>query len=273
MFVVDREKCIACKQCIKDCPTTDIYLKEGKAHIKNENCIKCGHCLAICPTKAISTDNYDMNEVIEYNKETFTIPSENLLNFIKFRRSVRRFKEIPVEKEKLEQIIEAGRFTQTSRNIQDVSYIVVTDKLQELSELSYEILKKKGEYILKNMTPEKIHLKRYAMLWTQMYSDYNGDKKKHDRLFCNAPAAIIVTATEPFNGALASSNMELMVDSLGLGTFFNGFFKVAAADSQEILDFLNIKDGKEIVSCLAIGYPDVKYKRTVPRGKADITWI
>ena len=67
--------------------------------------------------------------------------------------------------------------------------------------------------------------------------------------------------------------MELMVDSLGLGTFFNGFFKVAAADSQEILDFLNIKDGKEIVSCLAIGYPDVKYKRTVPRGKADITWI
>ncbi|MBE6050455.1 MAG: 4Fe-4S dicluster domain-containing protein [Clostridium sp.] len=274
MFNVDREKCIACQQCIKDCPATDIYLKEGKAHIKNENCIKCGHCVAICPTKAISTDDYDMDEVIEYNKETFNIPSENLLNFIKFRRSVRRFKDIPVEKEKLEQIIEAGRFTQTSRNIQDVSYIVVTDdKLQELSDLSYEILKKKGEYILENMTPEKIHLKRYAMLWTQMYSAYKGDRKKHDRLFCNAPAAIIVTAKEPFNGALASSNMELMVDTLGLGTFFNGFFKVAAEDNKEIQDFLKIEDDKQIVSCLVIGYPDVRYKRTVPRGKANINWL
>ena len=36
MFKVDREICIACEQCIKDCPVNDIYLKEGKAHIKNE---------------------------------------------------------------------------------------------------------------------------------------------------------------------------------------------------------------------------------------------
>ena len=93
MFKVDREICIACEQCIKDCPVNDIYLKEGKAHIKNEACIKCGHCIAICPVKAVSTDDYDMNEVIEYNKEDFEISPDRLLNFIKFRRSVRRFKD------------------------------------------------------------------------------------------------------------------------------------------------------------------------------------
>ena len=69
MFNVNREKCVACTQCIKDCPVSDILLKDSKAYIKNESCIKCGHCIAICPTKAVSTNDYNMDDVIEYNKE------------------------------------------------------------------------------------------------------------------------------------------------------------------------------------------------------------
>ena len=156
---VDREKCIACKQCIKDCPVRVISLQEGKAYINNEGCIKCGHCIAVCPVEAVSTDDYDMSEVKPYDKETFTVESETLLNFIKFRRSVRRFKDMPVEKEKIQQIIEAGRFTQTSTNSQDVSYTVVTDKLPQLKELTYESLNQKGQYILANLTPETEYLK------------------------------------------------------------------------------------------------------------------
>ena len=45
MFIVDKEKCIACKQCINDCPVNDIILKDNKAHVKNESCIKYGHVL------------------------------------------------------------------------------------------------------------------------------------------------------------------------------------------------------------------------------------
>ena len=57
MFNVNKEKCIGCTKCIKDCPVSDIFLEENKANIKNQACIKCGHCIAICPTKAISTDD------------------------------------------------------------------------------------------------------------------------------------------------------------------------------------------------------------------------
>ena len=70
------------------------------------------YCSLSC--RSCFTDDYDMSEVKPYDKETFTVESETLLNFIKFRRSVRRFKDMPVEKEKIQQIIEAGRFTQTS---------------------------------------------------------------------------------------------------------------------------------------------------------------
>lgn len=273
MFKVDREICIACEQCIKDCPVNDIYLKEGKAHIKNEACIKCGHCIAICPVKAVSTDDYDMNEVIEYNKEDFEISPDRLLNFIKFRRSVRRFKDKEVEKEKIEKIIEAGRFTQTGTNSQDVSFTVLTKDLPKIKELTYEILNKKGQYILDNMNDNIKHLERYANLWTRMYVEHKKNPQNYDRLFLNAPLAIIVSAKSPLDGGLASSNMELMVDALGLGTYFNGFFQVAAEDNKEILDLLNIKDGKKLISCLVIGYPNVQYKRTVPRKEADVTWM
>lgn len=273
MFKVDREKCIACRQCIQDCPTRVISLKDGKADINNEGCIKCAHCVAVCPVDAVSTDDYNMSEVKPYNKETFTVEAENLLNFIKFRRSVRRFKNIPVEKEKLKQIIEAGRFTQTSTNSQDVSYTVVTDKLHELRELAYESLKKKGEAILANLTPETEHLKRYANMWIYSYNAYKQDPVANDKLFFNAPLVIMVTSPTPLNGGLASSNMELMTDALGLGTFFSGFLTHAAQGDKEILDLLGLKESRHIISCLVIGYPDVRYHRTVPRQDATVSWI
>lgn len=182
MFQVDRDLCIACMQCIKDCPAGVISLEEGKAEIHNDGCIKCGHCVAICPVAAVSTDDYDMDEVIPYDKETFSIEPERLLNFIKFRRSIRRFKKKEVEKEKIQQIIEAGRFTQTGINSQDVTYTVVTEKIDELKEMVFETLKKKGKAILANMTPETKYLERYARAWIYMYETHKEDPEKYDKV-------------------------------------------------------------------------------------------
>ena len=272
MFSVNKEKCIGCSQCVKDCPVSTISLVDNKAEINNERCFKCGHCIAICPVEAVSTDDYNMEDVIPYDNDSFTVEADNLLNFIKFRRSVRRFKDKEVEKEKIEKIIEAGRFAPTSTNSQDVSYTVLQKELPKIKALTYEILNKKGQYILENMNDNIKHLERYANLWTKMYEAHKLDPKANDRLFLNAPLAIVISAKTPLDGGLASANMELMVDSLGLGTYFNGFFQVAAQDNEELLNLLNIPKEKQLISCLVIGYPNVSYKRTVPREKADITW-
>ena len=101
MMKVDTEKCTGCGLCARDCFPGDIKMSSGKAKIRNITCFKCGHCIAVCPVNAITTDEYDMHEVKEYSKEKFDIDPENLLNFIKFRRSVRQFKSIDVAKDKL----------------------------------------------------------------------------------------------------------------------------------------------------------------------------
>ncbi|MCT4607506.1 MAG: nitroreductase family protein [Marinisporobacter sp.] len=273
MINIDKEKCIGCGKCVQDCISRHLEISEGKAKRKSLNCIKCGHCIAICPKDAVSIDEYDMEEVKNYNKEEFSINPDYLLNFIKFRRSVRQFENKEVEEEKICKIIESGRFTQTGINLQDVSYVVVREGLQELKAMTLETLNKIGENILHNLTPEIMPFKKYADMWIQMYQEYKKNPNGNDKLFFNAPAVIIVTANSTINGTLASSNMELMTNALGLGTFFSGFFVKAAQENKRIMEFLGVEKGKQIVTCMIVGYPKVKYLRTVPRKEAQVYWM
>ncbi|AFA47389.1 nitroreductase family protein [Acetobacterium woodii] len=273
MIKIDQEKCIGCGACVDDCFTRDLVIEEDKAKVLNQTCIKCGHCIAICPVNAVSITDYDMSEVKAYNAVDFDIEPEKLLNFIKFRRSVRQFTEKPIEKEKLEAIIEAGRFTPTGGNRQPVSFVVVQNELSELTRLALESLNNQGQAYLadKEKTPPLIAY--YAKRWLQMYEDYLKNPEKPTDLFFNAKTVMIVVSESPIDGGLAASSMELMTHAQKLGMYYSGFFVRAAANSQELRRFLGIaEDNKHVIACLVMGYPEVSYKRTVPRKKPSVSW-
>lgn len=266
-MIVNKETCIGCTLCKQDCIASDIEMIDGKSHIKNEKCIKCGHCIAICPVKAISSDDekyYSMSEVKEYNQEEFEIDSERLMNFMKYRRSNRLFKKDDIEEEKIIKIIEAGKFTQTGGNAQDVSYVIVKDKLQELRKIVLETLREESDRLLKDeSTPKQIQM--YCNMWIKMHEEFLANKDGEDKLFFKAPMVIIVKANSVVDGALAAGKMELMINSLGLGTYFSGFLLRAAKVNNKINEFLKVEDNEALVACMVIGYPRIKYKRTVPR--------
>jgi len=50
-----QHKCVACEECIYECPVEAIILssKTNKAFILDKKCINCGRCIDICPIKAI----------------------------------------------------------------------------------------------------------------------------------------------------------------------------------------------------------------------------
>ena len=271
MFNVNVDKCIGCTKCVNDCIVQDIEMINGKAHVKNESCIKCGHCVAVCPKEAVSTDEYNMEEVLDYNKETFSLDADNLLNFIKFRRSVRNFKKKDIEKEKLLKVLEAGRFTQTGSNAQDVQFIVIQDKIQELRKIVLEALDNSAKIMLENDSMSAYH--KYANMFIEMHSKFIENPNGEDRLFFKAPAIIITASNYAVNAALASTNMELMVNALGLGTYYSGFLAKAAESDKRINEFLGIEEGKTLSTCMIIGYPNVKYLRTAPRREANISWL
>jgi ferredoxin len=53
MFVVSREACRGCGDCLESCPSGAISLVDGLAAINQEECTACGTCVTSCPQEAI----------------------------------------------------------------------------------------------------------------------------------------------------------------------------------------------------------------------------
>lgn len=277
MININLEKCIGCGLCVKDCQCSDIKIIDGKVNPMYKSCLKCGHCIAICPQNAVTIDEYDMSEVLNYSKDAFSIEPEKVLNSIKYRRSIRQFLDKPVEKEKILKIIEAGRFTPSGGNRQPISFVVVQDKMSDLTKLTLDTLNDMAcSYEPNEDDPLDNQRKRYSVMWKMMYRQYN--KYGKDTLFFNAPALIIVLgdtnlSLNPFvDGGLAAANMQTMADAQNIGVCFNGFFKAASHDKR-IRELLNIKENKIVVTSLLLGYTNNKYYRTVPRKTAEVNWV
>lgn len=268
MIQIDQEKCISCGLCIKDCVSANIEIVSNKASIKRESCLMCGHCIAICPQRAVKMEEYPMADVKEYNKNDFSIEPERLLNFIKFRRSVRQFTKEPIEDEKLIKIIEAGRYTATGSNRQDVSYIVVRENLPKLRRLALEKLSE----ITLQQTQQNPGLVSLAQKWANMLESDKELPGKNDGLFYNAPVVMLLVSDSQADAALAASNMELMAVAQGLGVLYCGYFVRVVQGNEKINSFLGLDEAQEIRVCLVLGKPDVTYLRTVPRKPAIINW-
>ena len=54
--VIDREKCVGCKKCIRDLGCPALMMNDNKASVEESLCTGCGLCSQICPTSAISKE-------------------------------------------------------------------------------------------------------------------------------------------------------------------------------------------------------------------------
>ena len=272
MVKIDGSKCIVCESCIYDCFFKALSNEDNKIIVDENKGRNCGHCIAICPQNAVECVDLDMNEVKEYNKEEFYIEDEKILNFIKFRRSTRRFKDEKIKRQEIEKIIEAGRFTPTGGNSQGVSYIVVENKLKEITKLGLETLNNLGEDILSREIIDE-NLSRYANNWTTGYKKYLENPDDDTYLFFNSKTIVLLVSNSAVDAGLAASNMELMANAMGVGVCFSGYFVRAVNSNKEIRDVLGLEEGQKAQVCMIMGYPEIEYFRTVPRNKAKIRFI
>ena len=86
--------------------------------------------------------------------------------------------------------------------------------------------------------------------------------------FFHAPVVIVILAKEKTNGILAAQNMEFAAEANGLG-----FFTTTANISHKIRKALRVPKGKRIAATLVLGYPDVKFLRSVPRRQLDVIYL
>ncbi len=271
MYYVNQEICIGCGICVPDCPTKDIFLSDcGKAEVKNKRCLECGHCLAICPVNAVDCATAQPGEVLPFDEQSFYIDPDKLMNKIKFTRSVRSFKDEKLDDALIEKLIEAGRYTPTGTNSQEIFYLVVRKDLSELKDIVYEGISRYADKIQAKSDADK--RSRYLAIYKGLYKSYMRDKEKNDPIFFHAPVAVFVCSPEAVNASLAARSIELTAATMGLGACYLGFGVYGLSEMPEAMKAYGIPEGYLPQACLILGHPNVEYKRTVPRNPAQISW-
>lgn len=256
---IDSSLCIGCGACVSDCSSRVLALADGKA-VYGGKCLECGHCVAICPTKAVSMPLFDMSDVKDYNPFSFDLSTENLLNAIKFRRSVRSFKPNKLSPDVIEMMLQAGHYAPTSKNTQATGFIVIQQDLQAFKKLFWDELPQIIERLKAQDSPTSAYERALV--------SYNTSGR--DGIFFDAPSVILILTENMWDGGLAAANIELMAVANGAGILHSGNLKRSIPQSDALIKWLGI-ERRTIACCLLAGYPVRKYYRTAPRRKTEFT--
>lgn len=158
----------------------------------------------------------------------------DVLEAIKARRSIRKYKKTPVPEEKLEKILDAGRLAPSARNSQPWKFIVLSD---------FQVKEKVAKLLA------------------------------FGEFLTAAPLGIAVVvdpvmSSHPVeDGSLAAYSMLLAAHSLGLG----GCWINPSHNEEDVKETLGIPRGERLISVISIGYPDEAPSKT-RRELMDITF-
>lgn len=174
-----------------------------------------------------------------------------MLDFIKSRRSTRKFKDKAVPEEMLTQVIEAGRYAPSGGNSQSTHFIVENKEL--LNELA--------ELVKQEFAKMEIEENTYKSLVNSITAS-----KRGNYVFHYNPAVLIITANKKDYGnnmvdcACALENMMLMANALDLGSVWINQLRwlnesaVIVARMKE----LGMADDERVYGALALGYADTE---------------
>lgn len=150
----------------------------------------------------------------------------SFLELAKKRYSVRDYKDMPVEKEKIYQILEAGRISPSAVNYQPWHFIVITDE---------SVKSKVAE------TYPRDWFSRVPVVIIVCGDHVTSWKRKDGKDHCDLDAAIAV------------DHMTLAAADIGLGTCW-----VCAFDAQRCHEILGLPENIEVIALMPLGYPTDK---------------
>ena len=147
---------------------------------------------------------------------------------IRKRYSCRSYMDKPVEREKLNILLEAARLAPSAKNTQDWRFVVITDK--------------QTRYKLVQTTNKPESFKNAGVIIV-------GCSNSKDVMTCGQAIAQI-------DVSIALEHICLQATELGLGTCWIGSFK-----TDQVRAILGIPDDIEIIELLVVGYPEDSWKK------------
>ena len=182
------------------------------------------------------------------------------------RRAVRKYKEQPVDRQILEQLIDAGRMAPSALNKQPWKFHILTNQ-EEIQRYSKEIaiaaikgivagVSKKGIGRFLKAGMRKIIKTGKDFLHFSHGSDF---LKAKDAIFHGAPVVILITSPKdnewaPLDIGMCAQNIMLAAKSLGLDSCPVGLAKFI--EQTKLYSKLNIPESDHVNLAIVLGYAD-----------------
>jgi nitroreductase len=168
----------------------------------------------------------------------------DVLEAIRKRRSIRRYKNTPVDDKELQTVLESAHWAPSWGNLQCWRFIVVRDPKIK-AEISDTLMKVKidNEWV-ENAAARAIE---QAPILIVICAETGKAGYRSD----GTPATDKADFWYIFDVALAMQNLTLSAHALGLGTVIVGGF-----DAKKTAEILEVPNGVHVVTMTPLGYPD-----------------
>jgi len=267
---INQQTCNQDGICAAVCPAKLISFRKGEyptpvAEVA-DLCIRCGHCVAACPTSSLLHAEIPLEKCPLVQKELLLSAEQNV-HFLRSRRSIRNYRDKPVSRETLQNLIEVARYAPSGHNTQGAEWLVLTDR-DELNRLIGVV----GEWM-------RWMLANMSEIALSIHLDLSLDRleKGNDIVLRDAPALIVAHGLKedrmaPSTSTIALAYLELAATGLELGTCWAGYFNAAATTFPPMMAALGLPEGHQCFGAMMVGYPKFSYHRLPERKEPIITW-
>jgi nitroreductase/NAD-dependent dihydropyrimidine dehydrogenase PreA subunit len=284
-IVVNEERCTRCGACVAVCAEARVFemTKRAAEAVRSDDCWLCGHCVAVCPVDAVEHEAYPLEAcpVIE------APPSyEQLVTALRERRSLRVFRDEPVPRETVRQLVDVSRWAPSASNAQAVDWIALDDPAR-IARLSGEVVATLGRLarLLQNRLLRpflKLVLGRRNVEKAVESADEfdrlaEAAARGEDPIFHHAPVVLMAHVPEASyfgrdDAVYAAYNVMLVAERLGLGTCHIGYVNVALERSNEVAGIVGLPPERQIEVAMTLGYPRYSFRRALPRRRMELVW-
>ncbi|MFH2143248.1 MAG: nitroreductase family protein [Bacteroidota bacterium] len=292
-ITIDSTRCTGCALCVEVCKDFSIKIIDGKASESDTpafGCIACGHCMAICPSGAIQITGRFLSPDDLFNIPDVSKTSDytSLLNLYYRRRSIREFKEKEVEKELIDKVIEAAKSAPMGLPPSDV-HVLVLDSKEKVLTFSKDycdhlesIKWLTSNWFLAIMRPfwgksNDEMFRKFLKPCIELFTSHM--KKGENYVTYDAPVALYFYGspyTDPADPIIAATYAMIAAESLGLGSCMLGAIHLFIQNGRSAIKFrkkyrIRFKSKEGLV--LILGYPKIKYKKSIKRSFASVDYL
>ena len=290
-ILINTATCQGCGKCVEVCKDFGIVVENQKARTSDNpifGCIACGHCMAICPTGSIKIKGRTLSEqdLFILREQEEPVDYGSLLGMLEKRRSIREFRDVPVESHLVEQVLDAARTAPMGLPPSDVNVLVLSSResVRNFSEdfcshlenikwfFSDWFLALSRPFIGKDTTDL---LKNFARPLAEKYTE-NMARGTYLVTY-DAPVALYFYGSpycDPADPIIAATYAMLAAESLNLGTCMLGAIHPMIQNGRSAARFRKrhgIKYPSREGLLVIAGHPAVNYTRGIRRTFASVT--